>query len=450
MDKQIKLDKDMLYSRKRGYGFITEPVRDLEKTLKIPELNSGFDILYWYMDSEVTRILEDEDGCYAVGVLDNGSVTSVNVPLFFKVDVECEGNYLITLKIKAGYQGVNSLTLFGGRRHLHLHSRKLESKEELTYSFLVNVSDIIPRDDTEPHTDRSVDFAVLGEGVRISQVQIQSAETKTIFLAGDSTVTDQPSGYPYEPGACYCGWGQALPAYLSTGAAVSNHAHSGLTTESFRKEGHYEILTRLAKSGDIVLFQFGHNDQKLSHLKAEEGYRDNLIRYITECREKEILPVIVTPLSRNTWSEEGTKYVDLLKEYDKVCKQIGETYHVAVIDLHKRSKSFLLENGLEASKRYFYPGDYTHSNDFGGYLFAGFVAEEMKRIPKLAKYLVSKPTALVPEDSLVLPQKPENPVYETPPEHAAGYQIPFSGVYAKSPSDVTKELEFLCGFSKAD
>lgn len=447
MNKQIKLDKDMLYSRKRGYGFITEPIRDLEKTLKIPELNSGFDILYWYMDSEITRIMEDENGCYAVGVLENGSVTPVNVPLFFKMDVESEGNYLFTLKLIAEDSGVKSLTLFGGRRHLHLQNIMLESKEELTYSFLVNVSDIIPRNYTEVYTDRSVDIAIIGDGVRVSQVHIQSVEAKTIFLSGDSTVTDQPSGYPYEPGACYCGWGQALSAYLSTEVAISNHAHSGLTTESFRDEGHYDILTRLAKRGDIVLFQFGHNDQKLPHLKAEEGYRDNLIRYIVECREKGILPIIVTPLSRNTWREDGTHYVDLLVEYDKVCKQIGEEYEVPIIDLHERSKDFILKNGLEVSEQYFYPGDYTHSNDFGGFLFASFVADEMRSIPELAKYLINKPKNWIPDESLVLPQKPENPVYEIPPEHAAGFQIPFSGVFAKSPSDVTKELGFLCGFS---
>lgn len=315
MNKQIKLDKDMLYSRKRGYGFITEPIRDLEKILKIPELNSGFDILYWYMDSEITRIMEDENGCYAVGVLENGSVTPVNVPLFFKMDVESEGNYLFTL------------------------------------------------------------------------------------------------------------------------------------TESFRDEGHYDILTRLAKPGDIVLFQFGHNDQKLPHLKAEEGYRDNLIRYIAECRDKGIFPIIVTPLSRNTWREDGTHYVDLLVDYDKVCKQIGEEYEVPIIDLHGRSKDFILKNGIEVSKQYFYPGDYTHSNDFGGFLFASFVADEMRSIPELAKYLINKPKNWIPDESLVLLQKPENPVYEIPPGHASGFQIPFSGVFAKSPSDVTKELEFLCGFS---
>ncbi|HCL01083.1 MAG TPA: hypothetical protein DHW61_01440 [Lachnoclostridium phytofermentans] len=448
MNKKIKLNKNMLYSSERGYGFITEPIRDLEKALKIPELNSGFDILYWYMDSEITGIMEDEDGCYAVGVLENGSVTPVNVPLFFKLDIEGEDNYLITLKLKAGDRGVKSLTLFGGRRHLHFHNYMLASKEELTYSFLVNVSDIIPRNYTEVHTDRSVDFAIIGDGVRISEVHIQSVESKTIFLAGDSTVTDQPSGYPYEPGACYCGWGQALSAYLSTEVAISNHAHSGLTTESFRNEGHYDILTRLAKPGDIVLFQFGHNDQKLSHLKAEEGYRNNLIRYIMECREKDVYPVLISPLSRNTWREDGTQYVDLLVEYDKVCKQIGEEYDIPIIDLHERSKEFILKNGIEVSKRYFYPGDYTHSNDFGGFLFAGFVAEEMKKIPELAKFLTSKPEAWIPDESLVLPQKPGNPVYETPPEHTEGYQIPFSGIFTKSPSDVTKELEFLCGFSR--
>ena len=35
------------------------------------------------------------------------------------------------------------------------------------------------------------------------------------------------------------------------------------------------------------------------------------------------------------------------------------------------------QDGLETAKRWFYPGDYTHTNDFGAYKMAGFVAHAL-------------------------------------------------------------------------
>nr|WP_304954957.1 hypothetical protein [uncultured Acetatifactor sp.] len=84
-------------------------------------------------------------------------------------------------------------------------------------------------------------------------------------------MTDQSAEYPYAPGTNYSGWGQMISAYLNQRIAVSNHAHSGLTTASFREEGHYGILEQYIRPGDYMLIQFAHNDQKLDELKAQEG-----------------------------------------------------------------------------------------------------------------------------------------------------------------------------------
>ena len=168
-----------------------------------------------------------------------------------------------------------------------------------------------------------------------------------------------------------------LSAFLGGIKAVSNHAHSGLTTESFRTEGHFGIMIESVRSGDICLFQFGHNDQKLKHLKADEGYRRNLIKYIREVRQKGALPVLITSLARNSWNGEEGSYLDLLKEYAGEVLKIGKEESVPVADLHRKSMEFLKEHGLEDSKRWFYPSDYTHTNDYGAYQMAEFVCEEL-------------------------------------------------------------------------
>ncbi len=129
-----------------------------------------------------------------------------------------------------------------------------------------------------------------------------------------------------------------------------------------------------------MLIQFAHNDQKLDELKAQEGYRRNLLRYISECREMGAFPVLVTPIARNTWKGNDGTYNDLLEEYAAVCVSVGARENVPVADLHGRSRDFIVKAGLEGSKAYFFPGDYTNSNDYGAYFMAGLVADEIVRV----------------------------------------------------------------------
>ena len=64
----------------------------------------------------------------------------------------------------------------------------------------------------------------------------------------------------------------------------------------------------------------------------------------------------------------------------------GEELQVPVIDLHKESMEFILRTGLETAKAWFYPADYTHSNDFGAFRAAKVVADELKEIcPELLR-----------------------------------------------------------------
>ena len=53
---------------------------------------------------------------------------------------------------------------------------------------------------------------------------------------------------------------------------------------------------------------------------------------------------------------------------------LGKEEAVPVLDLHAYAMQLIRQEGLETAKRWFYPGDYTHTNDFGAYRMAGFVA----------------------------------------------------------------------------
>lgn len=364
----------------RQCGFVTEEDRNSDETLSIPELNSGFDTVYWYRGSNITSINYDEHGFYVEASKelskdwDKGYSLGL-LPMIFKVHVEEEGNYKVTVGLYAT-ETVEEALIFIGRRRLAFCGR-IEAGANFVRTFVTNVCPVIPRGKTEVMDDESIDVTIIGNGLRLTKIDICKTQCPTIYIAGDSTVTDQSADYPYNPGCSYSGWGQMLSNFTGEQVAVSNHAHSGLTTESFGSEGHYQILYDRIKPGDICLIQFGHNDQKLMELKAFEGYAQRLVTYIEEIRNKQGIPVLVTPLARNSWRGNDETYNDLLEEYDRACKEIAKKYEVHLIGLHDMSMELIIRMGRENAKRYFFPSDYTHSNDYGAFLFGKYVYEEL-------------------------------------------------------------------------
>lgn len=373
----LKREGAVLYNRERGFGFVTEENRSSEPLLQIAELNAGFDVPYWYQGERLTEILQDERGCYVDSAEITARVEAAPerlVPLIFKADVEEPGNYEVELWLYGG----GEISVFAGPRRL-VRRECPAGQKPLQCRFLLNVCDIIPRGKERRFVRRSIDIAVIGRQVRLSAVSIRRIDCPTLYIAGDSTVTDQPAEYPYTPGTSYAGWGQMISCYLQDKAAVSNHAHSGLTVESFRTEGHYAIVRENIRRGDYLMLQFGHNDQKLMHLLAEGGYRDGLVRYVEEARQAGAYPILVTPLARNSWKADGCTYNDLLEKYAEVCIELGREYHVPVVDLHGLSMGWIKKAGLEDAKAYFYPKDFTHTNDYGAYKMAGYVAADYRR-----------------------------------------------------------------------
>ena len=413
-----------LYQPGKGYGFITEQNRREQELLKIPELNSGFDTFYWYQDTNLTCPEDNDSGCFLdsdkrVRELEEEAGESFagehrRIPLTFKVDVPRQGNYKVTITIRTE-EPMRDVQIFTGRRRLGFFGN-IPGNTEFRHTMTVNVCDIVPRGQTRIYTDKSLDITVVADKPKISGITIVETVCPVIYIAGDSTVTDQSAEYPYAPGTSYAGWGQMLSAYLDENIAVSNHAHSGLTTDSFRREGHYAVIDQYSRPGDFLFYQFGHNDQKLQELKAEGGYRMNLLRYIGECRDKGAYPVIVTPIARNSWKGNDGSYNDLLWEYAETCREIGRTAEVPVLDLHKLSREFIVKKGLEASKAYFFPNDFTHSNDYGAYCMAGFVAKEIVRVcgshnePRyrfLAKCVTEGFGQWKPAETIAVPVKPK-------------------------------------------
>ncbi len=363
-------------------GFVTEAERraEAEELLRIPELSSGFLPHFWLTESDFTELKSDPCGVW----LDSGDAASRAgvdglVPLLFRAEVEGTGNYRVKLTVDNTDGEESEVLIFITRRRLY-EKAVIRSGEIFTRTYDVNVCEFIPRGYKHEFDGKTVDISVVGKCPRLTSVDIEKLtdgkEVPTLWIAGDSTLTDQSCAYPYCPSSSYSGWGQMLSAFLKKGIAVSNHAHSGLTTQSFRGGGHHAIVKRHMKKGDFFMMQFAHNDQKAAWLKADGGYRERIVEYIDEVRSVGAYPIIVTPLARNSWRGDG-EYNDLLCEYDLECKRIGEEYGVPVIGLHDFMMDVIIREGLEPAKRYYYPGDFTHSNDPGAFMCAEYIAKEL-------------------------------------------------------------------------
>lgn len=212
-------------------------------------------------------------------------------------------------------------------------------------------------------------------------------ETPRVFLAGDSTMSQKlPADAPET------GWGMVFPDFFDTTAVkFENHAVNGRSTKSFRGLGHWDKMMARVRPGDYVLLQFGHNDSKVDdttrYAPAQTAYRDNLNRFISEIRAKGAQPVLLTPVVRRKFDENG-RFVDMHGDYPAVVRAVAEAENVPLIDLWAKSRAMLEKFGPEDSKPMFlnlaggiypkYPNgreDNTHFTPYGAALVAALVAE---------------------------------------------------------------------------
>ncbi|MDQ0677152.1 lysophospholipase L1-like esterase [Arthrobacter pascens] len=209
-----------------------------------------------------------------------------------------------------------------------------------------------------------------------------------ILLAGDSTVANCPT-YEYP----MSGWGAHLPRHVYTWAAVHNFAKGGASTESFREEGLWGRLLETLEERDVVLIQFGHNDQKKVHLAARTGYAANLRTMVAEVRARGSVPVLCTSVERRHFLDgTGARAVleETLEDYPEVVREIALELQLAVVDLNAWTRALYTKLGVEDSKSlfcHFGPGEHaywpagladnTHFSQRGAALVADHVARQL-------------------------------------------------------------------------
>jgi lysophospholipase L1-like esterase len=314
-------------------------------------------------------------------------------PFFFSVDVP-EGNYNVTLTL-GDLKGESTTTVRAESRRLMLENIATAVGKIETRTITVNVRNsklksggqvkLKDREIKGPyggpvlHWDDKLTLEFAGKRPCLCALEITKVEDAvTVYLAGDSTVTDQTQGAFYS-------WGQILPRFFKPGGvAIANHAESGEATTSFIGAKRLEKILDTLKKGDYLFVQFGHNDQNQKREIAV--YRDTLKRYLAEAGKREATPVLLTPMRRRTFDGNG-KSTNTLSDYPETVRQLAKDEKVMLIDLHTMSKDFYEALGPAQSKLAFV--DNTHTNDYGAYEFARYIAESIKNSELgLAKFVV--------------------------------------------------------------
>lgn len=351
-------------------------------------------------------------------------------PSVFAVDLE-EGNYHVRLRLGDPVRPT-STTIKAESRRLMIEKVETAPGRFEIRAFTVNVRKpairtggttlLNPREKgppLAPDWDDHLTFEFNGAAPGVATMEIKPArEAITVFLAGDSTVTDQPK----EP---YAAWGQMLPRFFQPGVAVANHAESGLALFSFERQRRLEKILSTMKPGDYLFIQFGHNDQK--DKRPEAGpfttYKANLQRFIQAARDRGGIPVLVTPMERRRWQDTGPQTT--LADYAEAVRQTAAEERVPLIDLHAMSLKLYAALGPEASAKAFvhypansFPGqtqplaDNTHHSAYGAYELARCVVEGIKaHLPELAAHLVQDagsfdPAKPDPPATVVIPRSP--------------------------------------------
>lgn len=310
---------------------------------------------------------------------------------FFSLAVP-EGNYRVTVRLGAE-TAAGVTTVKAESRRLMLESVMTKPGEFVTRSFIVNVRNrslppppknapggtevrLNEREQGMNNWDDKLTLEFNGSAPQVSAVEVEPVQVPTIFLAGDSTVTDQPR----EPGAS---WGQMLTRFLKPDIAVANHAESGETLKSFITELRLDKILSQIKAGDYLFIQFGHNDSKTAwpqtYVEPATTYRLYLKAYIGEAKRRGATPVLVTSMHRRTFDAEG-KIRNSHGDYPEAVRQVAKEENVALIDLHAMSATLYEALGPEKAPGAFSAGgkDATHHNNYGAYELARCVVAGIK------------------------------------------------------------------------
>ena len=264
---------------------------------------------------------------------------------------------------------------------------------------------------------------VLGED------DLSGENTVRVYLAGDSTVkswgTDNSIG----------GWGEYLKYYFNDNVKIINKSEGGRSTRSYINQGRLDEILNEIRPNDFIFIQLGTNDARTdenaflehsvevgtpdangiypttegkltetpqnlyqSYLNAEYGYKETyypyksgtykwyLRQFVEKAREKGAIPVLITPVSRVFFDENGKikPHHGENDAYVECVKQVAAETNTILIDMFAITKDLYESYGqrvTESIQNIKDDGsmDITHYNKFGSNIIASKLVAELAR-----------------------------------------------------------------------
>jgi lysophospholipase L1-like esterase len=246
----------------------------------------------------------------------------------------------------------------------------------------------------------------------------QHPSLPTLYLVGDSTVRNGKA----DGAGGQWGWGEPLADFFNADKInVVNRAIGGRSSRTYITEGRWDELLAMLKTGDIVIFQFGHNDGgplddtarargTLRGISDESREIDNPItrkheivhtygwymrKYVADTLAKGAIPVVCSPIPRKIWKDGKVVRNDV--DYGGWAREVADQEHVAFIDLNEiiaRRYDALGEAQVEP----FFADPHTHTSRAGAELNAECVVAGFKALKEnpVAGYLSAKGEAVAP------------------------------------------------------
>jgi lysophospholipase L1-like esterase len=319
---------------------------------------------------------------------DDDSTTTSDEPFLFSAQVP-EGNFNVTVTFGDSRQETTT-TVKAESGRLTLERVRVPAGQVVERTFTVNArTPILPKLPTNApgrdavsldmfdranarDWDNKLTIEIVSPHAALRTIEIASApQAPTVFIAGDSTVTDRDSRGDVS-------WGQLLPRFFKPGVAVSNDAQSGETLKSFANALRLDKILSQMKKGDYLFMQFGHNDSKDSwpqtYVEPETTYKAYLKVYIAEARLRGATPVLVTPMDRGVRGTGAPTHGH--GGYPHAMREVALEEHVPLIDLYNMSIAFYENAGADSAKIL---ADGTHSTAYGGYEFAKCIVMGIKQ-----------------------------------------------------------------------
>ncbi len=337
----------------------------------------------------------------------NTSSFTTEKPTYFSVKLP-EGNYQVEVVLGSD-DAASNVTIKAESRRLMLKEQVIQKGKQFIKTFNVNVRNakidattsmsLRGSEYDDLNWDDKLTIEFLGT-VAVKSIKITKAENLiVVYLAGDSTVTDQD----VEP---WASWGQFITNYFDDKVVVANYAVSGSALPSFKGARRLKKILSLIKPGDYLFIEFGHNDEKIKGEGngAWGSYSDLLTEYIQLAREKGAIPILNTPTQRRAFHEDGT-----LKpthgDFPDAMRAVAKKQNVPLIDVTKMTTQMYESWGDEPSRKAFvqypantFPGqdkaleDNTHFNSFGANEIALCVIEGIRNLDIPLKKCISKQT----------------------------------------------------------